>query len=93
MVLETQAGFVGAAWFEMEMSGTWDIHCYLDESRVGRPKGICLRGADATVEVGPIDSTLSTGELCTRGSDGAGVDLTKGHSDHTQRWSTIENKT
>lgn len=30
MVPETQAGFLGTAWFETEMSGTWEIQQCLD---------------------------------------------------------------
>jgi hypothetical protein len=30
MVLETQAGFIGVARFEMEMSGTWEIQQCLE---------------------------------------------------------------
>jgi hypothetical protein len=61
----------------MEMSGTWEVQWCLVYSSTPTD-GTNLRGADAPLEVGPADSTLSIGKLCTWGSGGAEVDLVKG---------------
>ena len=55
--------------------------------------GRTLRRANSLLEVGLADSTLSAGEPRTWGSGEAGVNLIKGHIDHTQRWSNNANKT
>lgn len=63
------------ACVEMEMLGTWEIHCGLGENPSMQTERTIHRDADAAMEVGPADSTPSLGKPDTWGSGRAKLGL------------------
>ena len=60
---------------EKEALGTWEIHCGLGVNPSMLTERTIHRKAEAAMEVGPTDSTLSMGKPCTRGSGWAKLGL------------------
>ncbi len=83
---ETSAGSERTARMEMEASGTWEIHRGLrSQGRSMLSTRHIQRQAEAAMEVGLADSTLSTGKPCTWGSGEQGEFLFLGtHGLHTE---------
>jgi hypothetical protein len=74
--LETWAGSESTVCLQTDVSGTREIRCGLGpRAEYADRMAVILRNAKAATEVGPTDSTPSTGKPCTWGSGGAEVAL------------------